>query len=154
MQPDEELNPYTSPSASIDYQPDVELPYVETGFNRRQFAAYFFGAMTIIGCILWLLESSFPAVGVHFIVPLTLSVIGNTALFWIFAMRYQNIGWNKWLGLQFLIPLVNLVAIIQCLTLQPGYARADRIDETGKTVAMSLAFCFVLVVAVVLILIV
>lgn len=64
----------------------------------------------------------------------------------IMFQRLKNIGWNGWLALLGLIPVVNLFVSIPSAICPEGYAAAKKLDRAGKILAGILVGSIVLLV--------
>ena len=64
----------------------------------------------------------------------------------IMFQRLKNIGWNGWLALLGLIPVVNLVVSIPSAICPEGFAANKKLDRAGKILAGILVVSIVLLV--------
>ena len=74
------------------------------------------------------------------------SVLVLVVLTVIMFQRLKNIGWNGWLALLGLIPVVNLAVSIPSAICPEGFAATRKLDRAGKILAGMLVVSIVLLV--------
>lgn len=66
---------------------------------------------------------------------------------WLAAIRIANIGFSKWWGFLFPVPVLGALVPLLCLVLPPGYRQHKRMDRAARWVGgVFLAVCVVLMI--------
>ncbi len=113
--------------------PITEPKVVHRGIDR---GAYFW--LIVITGILSIMLSTVLGAEVSLIALIPALIIGGK--------RYRNIGYNPWLILLALIPIVNIAMADQCFACPSGYAQTKQSDRVMKTVNWIYIFLFILMV--------
>ncbi|MCV6639020.1 hypothetical protein [Candidatus Albibeggiatoa sp. nov. NOAA] len=146
-----ENNPYQAPDANLDAP-----QYSYQGISRAFFFfASFFGFVLLNMFFRWL-----TIVFMYFVtsppnnaetgelvefVFMFFYITPIVGLFVTLAIyRYKNMGYNPWWGLLILIPLFNGLVYIQCLIYPTNYSDSNKIDLTGKIIAIAFVIFFAL----------
>ena len=127
------LNPYESPLTSestppIPTQADALLN-ASKGINRLVFFLVWMGSFISVGILDAILIAS---TGTDGGLPTTL--FGIAVLGTAMGSRYRNAGYNSKWGWLVIVPIANLIGLIQCLYMPEAYAQTKQLDTTGRII--------------------
>ena len=134
--------------------PDTEQHY--NGIGRLRFALWFLSIMvasiTAAPLLVMLTDDSIsysisPAGATRIV-----SLIGGIALWILATKRLQNLGYSWLWVLSLLVPLFNLLVLVECFCYPAGYRETKTLDKAGRVSVCILfaAFALLLLFAVLL----